>query len=57
MALDEALKPAVGMFSGGFANLASYAWVAIPVVIILAIALGAFIFNRIKKRKVNGHIP
>jgi len=52
MALDEGFEPAVGVFAGGFANIAKYAWVLIPVVIILAVGLGAFLWNK-KKQKNN----
>lgn len=49
MGIGEELQPATSMFSGGIANIASYAWVLIPLVILVAIALGAFIIS--KKRQ------
>jgi hypothetical protein len=52
MAIDDGLQPATDMFSHGFSNLASYAWVLIPVVILVAIGLGAYLFNM--KKKKNG---
>lgn len=45
MALDQGLAPAVGMFGGGFARLASKSMWLIPVVIIVAIALGSWIWH------------
>lgn len=34
MTLGEELKPATDMFTGGFANILSYAWILIPLVVI-----------------------
>lgn len=50
MGLATELQPATDMFSGGFARLASYAWVLIPVVILFAIGIGAFIFHKVKQK-------
>jgi len=50
MGLGEELQPATDMFAGGFSNIASYAWVLIPVVILIAIGLGAYLWN-MKKQK------
>jgi hypothetical protein len=50
MALGEELKPATDMFSGGFASIASYAWVLIPLVIIVAGFLIVWIWKTIKKK-------
>ena len=43
MGLGTELAPATGMFRGSFAKLLSHAYWLIPVVIIAAIAIGAFI--------------
>jgi len=51
MGIGEELAPATGMFTGGFSNIASYAWVLIPLVILVAIALGAFIWRKTKNKK------
>jgi len=51
MALGETLDPAVEVLGGGFGNLASYAWVLIPLVILVGIALGAWIWNKNKQKK------
>jgi uncharacterized protein HemX len=50
MGLSDELKPATDMFAGGFANIASYAWVLIPVIILFAIGGGAFLWNMRKKK-------
>jgi len=50
MGLGDELKPATDMFAGGFANLASYAWVLIPVIILVTIGVGAWLWN-MKKQK------
>lgn len=52
MGLDSGLEPAVGIFAGGFANLASKAYWLIPVAIIIAIALGAWLWHK-KRDKDN----
>jgi len=51
MALGETLDPAVEVLGGGFGNLASYAWVLIPLVILVGIALGAWIWNKDRQKK------
>jgi len=50
MGLTDGLAPAGEVLGGGFANLASYAWILIPLVILIAIGLGAFIWHK-KKQK------
>ena len=50
MGVADELAPATSIFSGGFANLASYAWVLIPLVILVSIALGAFIWKKTKNK-------
>ena len=50
MALTDELKPATDMFSGGISNLLSWAWVLIPLVVLIAIALGAFIWKKSKDK-------
>jgi len=50
MGIGEELQPATDIFSGGFSNIASYAWVLIPLVILIAIGLGAFLWNQ-KRQK------
>lgn len=50
MGLGDELKPATDMFSGGFANIASYAWVLIPVIILITIGAGAYFWNMKKKK-------
>jgi len=50
MGIADELAPATGIFSGGFANLATYAWILIPVTILVAIALGAFIWRKTKNK-------
>ena len=51
MGIGETLEPAVGIFSGGFANLASYAWVLIPLVVLVSVGVGFFIYSKIKAKK------
>lgn len=51
MAVTDGLEPAIGIFSGGFANIASYAWVLIPIIVLVAIALGVFIIKKIREKK------
>jgi len=50
MGLGEGLEPAVGMFRGGFANILSYAYWLIPLAILGAIGLGAWVWNTKKKK-------
>ena len=50
MGVVDELAPATSIFSGGFANLASYAWILIPLVILVSIALGAFIWKKAKNK-------
>jgi len=51
MGIADELEPATSIFSGGFANLATYAWILIPVIILVTIALGAFIWRKTKNKK------
>jgi len=50
MGIADELAPATGIFAGGFSNLATYAWILIPVTILVAIALGAFIWRKTKNK-------
>jgi len=50
MALGTELKPATDILSGGFANLASYAWFLIPIVVIIAGFMGVWLFQRVRKK-------
>jgi len=50
MGLGDGLEPAVGMFAGGFGRLASYAYWLIPLAILGAIGLGAWVWNTKKKK-------
>jgi len=50
MGIADELAPATSIFSGGFSNLATYAWILIPVVILVSIALGAFIWRKTKNK-------
>jgi uncharacterized protein YbjQ (UPF0145 family) len=51
MGIGEELQPAIGIFSGGFANLASYAWVLIPLLVLVAVAVGFFVYSKIKDKE------
>lgn len=51
MALGDTLQPATDIFSGGISNIASYAWILIPVIVLVAIGLGAFIWSKIRQKK------
>lgn len=51
MGVGEELAPATGMFAGGFARMASYAWVLIPLVIVVFIGLGIFFWLKIRDKK------
>jgi len=50
MALGDELKPATDMFAGGFSNIASYAWVLIPIIILASIGIGAYLWNMRKQK-------
>jgi len=52
MAITDELQPATEMFAGGFSRLSSYAWLLIPIILIVAVGLGAFIWH--KKRQKDG---
>ena len=51
MAIGEVLAPAGNMLGGGFGKLMSYAWILIPLVIVLAIGLVVFLVKMFKKKK------
>lgn len=51
MAISEVVAPAGKMLGGGFGKIMSYAWILIPLVIILAIGLIVFLIKMFKKKK------
>ena len=51
MALNDGLDPAVDVLGGGFANIASYAYFLIPLVILFALGAVAFIWKKVKGKK------
>lgn len=50
MTLMDELSPATDIFSGGISNIASYAWILIPFVVILTGFLGVWLYKKIKKK-------
>jgi len=51
MAISEVLAPAGKMVGGGFASMLKYTWVLLPIVAIVAITLGIWIYKLSKKKK------
>lgn len=51
MALTEGLEPVTSMFSGGFGRIASYAWVLIPLLIIVFGFMGIWFYKKIRNKK------
>ena len=51
MPLSDSLSGAGSVLKGGFGTMASYAWVLIPIAIIIALGLGGFVWKTIKKKK------
>jgi hypothetical protein len=51
MAMGDVLSPATSMFSSGLGQIASYAWVLIPLILVIFVALGAWIYSTIQKKK------
>jgi len=50
MGIGTELQPATDILTGGFSNLTTYAWILIPLVVIVAGFLGVWIFKTIKKK-------
>lgn len=50
MSLTDGIAPATNMFVGGFGRIASYAWVLIPIVIIIFGFMGVWFFKKIKDK-------
>jgi len=50
MAITDELKPALDMFSGGFSNMSSYAWIFIPLIIIFVLIMGVWLYKKIKQK-------
>jgi len=51
MAISDVLAPAGNMFSGGLGKIASYAWVLIPLVLIILVGGIIFVLKSWKKKK------
>lgn len=51
MALTEGLEPATSMFVGSLGRIASYAWVLIPLLIIVFGFMGVWFYKKIKDKK------
>lgn len=50
MGITNELKPAIDIFSGGFSNLTTYAWLFIPLIIIFAGFMGFWLYKKIKQK-------
>jgi hypothetical protein len=50
MALTDGLAPATSMFSDGFGRIASYAWVLIPVLIVIFGFMGVWFYKKVKDK-------
>jgi len=51
MTLGQAIEPATGMFSSALGTIASYAWILIPLILVITVAIGAYIWSKIKEKK------
>jgi len=49
MGLTDGLAPATSMFSGGFGRIASYAWILIPIAIVIFGFMGVWLYKKYKK--------
>jgi hypothetical protein len=51
MSITEGLEPATSMFSGGLSRIFSYAWLLIPIIIIVGGFMAVWLYKKIKDKK------